>query len=418
MKKFLVIGAFGIFALVAVFIIASSGDDNSQTLSKTDTAPTAKLHIFSQGVSVEDGSVNEFVSAEDGQNIEAGTKVKTDSTGRAEIVYSTGTVTRIDKNSQVTLKSLEEGPFKASIFLSAGRIWSRVAKLLGGESYQTESTKTVATVRGTSYGHETGEDGDKVTTTDGSVNTACTEGTQEGNVDKGETGDFDCSNSDPDIHNTNSNEQDDWYNFNKDQDENNVLGTEASATPTPTPTPSPSPISYVPTATPEPLIDCVGADGITTKQTQETCDYVKEFWDTHPPAPEDPAADLPATPTPVPTPAINFIEETCTDIPTCWNLESPVSIKIRGTALDTADSVQAVEENVREDPEFQPRVFPASDFQIVSPNEINAYFNIDGEIRDIETGTYHAEISLDGGTNLSSGPDKTFDVTYNEQGLQ
>ncbi len=183
---------------------------------------TATLEIFALPVSVVlPGSIDK-TDAVDKQKIAEGTKIITGETGRAQIVYANKSVTRMDFNTEITLKKLTASPVQVELMLTKKRIWNRVAKLLGNESYQTETGTTVATVRGTSYAHGILPDGrNRVITTKGVVDTHCLNDSQEATVSANAKILFDCKTGgklpllklDEVIK-----DKDEWFEFNQKQD--------------------------------------------------------------------------------------------------------------------------------------------------------------------------------------------------------
>lgn len=89
-------------------------------------------------------------------------------------MYPGGTVTRIDISTSVKLSKYDSQKYQIVVDIFQGRIWSRIKKLLGTESYETKTSNTVATVRGTSYTHSiTDLDEDSLLVTDGKVDFGC-----------------------------------------------------------------------------------------------------------------------------------------------------------------------------------------------------------------------------------------------------
>ena len=132
----------------------------------------------------------------------------------------------------------------------------------------------------------------------------------------------------------------------------------------------------------EPLIDCTGADGKVTKQTQSTCDYVNKFWAEHPPAPVNTASSQSgsqssqssssstSTPTPgplAPAPTITEVQPLCVDFYTC---NETIYLKIFGTNLDTIDQIYAVDVS----PGSTSTSYPATSFRVISPIEVDVFF--------------------------------------------
>lgn len=126
------------------------------------------LNIISEPVFVNDKEVSGFTE------ISIGKTIKTGEGGGADIVYPNGTTTKLDQNTEIVINKFSEEPFQAEVQVESGRIWSRITKLLGKESYETKSENLVASVRGTSYGHEILENGnDKLLVTEDDVFLEC-----------------------------------------------------------------------------------------------------------------------------------------------------------------------------------------------------------------------------------------------------
>lgn len=87
--------------------------------------------------------------------IEAGTQVRTDELGVAQIIFADDSVLMIEPDTLITI---EEHTVSATethirIFQEIGKTWSQVKKLLNPKSsYEIETQTTVATVRGTAFG--------------------------------------------------------------------------------------------------------------------------------------------------------------------------------------------------------------------------------------------------------------------------
>ncbi|GEM_PF-5386478 len=282
MKKKILIAIIAIILLLIFglggksFIANFQKQDKFQisTISSPVPAANPKLEIFSASVFIKTSEGGDWREAQDQQEIPVNTQVKTDSKGRAQIVYPNGTVTRIDKNSQITLEKFENKPFNADVLLSVGRIWSRVKKLLGGESYETKSSTLVASVRGTSFGLGILSDGQsKITVTKHKVHIDCIENKLQADIDKTDKTITNCKTSPKPLPIDSTEFNDEWYIFNNQEDlnldkrfgkntysdEDTVLSASTTkpsptATPTtkPTPTVTPTP-SASPTATPNPI---------------------------------------------------------------------------------------------------------------------------------------------------------------------
>lgn len=198
MKK-IVLGA-GVAIVVVIVGVVWQGKMTSvkpqqmaPTPVPTEVPVTARLEIFTKPVTVVLPGTSDQTEALDQQEIAAGTKVMTGETGRAQLVYGNHSVTRMDVNTEITLKKLTAKPQQVEILLGKKRIWNRVAKLLGQESYQTETATTVASVRGTSYAHGILPDGrNRVIATKGTVESKCLNDSQQATVTANAKELFDC----------------------------------------------------------------------------------------------------------------------------------------------------------------------------------------------------------------------------------
>lgn len=165
MSKKLIVGILLILVvLVGAFVWLSP-----KTANKKSEPATTRLKIISTGVLLNGQPANSNSS------LQAGDQITTDATGRAEIDFADGkTVTRIDKNSEIKIADLQNSTTQTKIDLVGGRIWSRVGKLLGQESYQTESSNLIASIRGTSYGQDVLAKGlDRIVTIKDTVQATC-----------------------------------------------------------------------------------------------------------------------------------------------------------------------------------------------------------------------------------------------------
>ena len=174
-----------------------------------------------------------WIEVYNGQKIPAGTKIMTDNIARAQLVFPNGTITRLDKNTEVELTSLQQAPSKIKVSLNLGRIWSRVTKILGKEElYQTETDTVVATVRGTSYGHELRGKKSIIMVAESNVDASCQKIKQAIRVKEGYKVDLTCNlDIEPKIVKINElDKKTEWYIFNQEQDggdgDEDVLGTE------------------------------------------------------------------------------------------------------------------------------------------------------------------------------------------------
>ncbi len=290
-----------IFGVIAVLVITGTigailiskktpTTENQAVLSDTSIIENLPvLQIFSGNIEIKKQEDSGFSSGANGQKIPVGTVIRTDGEGRGELLYPNHSVTRIDFNSQMTLKEFSENPSTTNVLLEVGRIWSRVAKLLGkNDSSTTETTTLVASVRGTSYGLGILSDGsNKISVGKSTVHVECSKDTFNTDVTVNKKLTTKCSNSLQTLNWDNSDKGDEWFNWNLDQDKklNDEFGgdtydDEPSPTPTPKPTatptakpsatPTPTPTS-TPTSTPTPVPTASPTPNFSITNVSVTC---------------------------------------------------------------------------------------------------------------------------------------------------
>ncbi|HEX6976837.1 MAG TPA: FecR domain-containing protein [Patescibacteria group bacterium] len=236
----------------------------NQTAASTPGNP--KLEIYDYNVFLQYPTSNEWIAGKDKEEVLPGTKIKTDNNGVAQLIYPNGTVTRLGNDTQITLSTYEASPQKVSVFVEAGTIWSRITKLLGGESYESESKNLVATVRGTVYEHTvlaTGED--KVSVDSHVVHVNCLKTKVETDVTEDQQTQTSCATVPVAVVTPIKEKQTKWVTFNKEEDKKlrtrfkNAKYDEDEEkdkeTPTPTPTATSSTLGVSttkPTTTPTP----------------------------------------------------------------------------------------------------------------------------------------------------------------------
>lgn len=323
----IVIAAVNLLIISVIMLVVAYMNSGTTSVKQVASQPNNRLiakanepvtiEIFSPEVWVQAPGAATESEAKDRQEIEPGSKVRTGKTGRAQIWYPNHTVTRLNYNTQIILKSYAAQPQQVSVHIITGEIWSRIAKLLGGESYETETDVTIATVRGTAYGMSKSSDGnDVITVRSGKVS-----------VEYGNAGGLPTASpqnpiylpaytrgffpslkkTKPIIDRLDAKEMNnEWMNFNEEQDktlEDTYVGDFAKEAGTATPAVlgnSTATVQSIPTSPPNAtptinLIDCTIPDGATFKATPDDCSGLNVYWATHP------------SPTPNPTPTSNVI---------------------------------------------------------------------------------------------------------------
>ena len=383
-KRPLVIGILIALVLLSAsaVVILSRNNMTTQIVDAPANIEESKLpvlEIFNGEVEVK-FSEGEFVPGEDGQVVKVGSVVKTKGDSRAQIVYPNNSVTRLDQNSEATLTLFEKSPSKIKVTVESGRIWNRVAKLLGKEEvFESESETLIASVRGTSYGHGILLDGsNKITVNKSEVIIDCipTDFVAEVVANKKVTTKCDKALS---ILNWGGDEaNDEWFQWNIDQDKqlDERFGGETygdQATPTPSPT-------IVPKKTASPTPVPTAASTQTPLPTQNPT--------------------LSPTPTPTPPPDFTVERASCTDY--CY-YQQDVYVDVYGKGFDAnVPSGQLKVYVVNQ----QGQKFYAEGAAVESSNTISAHYNA------ISLGTYYVGVEQYGKTVQNTNATFTITTIY------
>jgi hypothetical protein len=86
---------------------------------------------------------------------------------QAEVLYSDSSTLYIDENSRIVTSGVE----KRSVFISIGRVWAKIKKLVKGESFEVKSPLSVSGVLGTEFEASYINDESEIKVVEGKVNT-------------------------------------------------------------------------------------------------------------------------------------------------------------------------------------------------------------------------------------------------------
>lgn len=147
-----------LFVLVFLAVFAGAGYWFWSFGSVQETEPRyIELSIQQSGVQVKKPGSEEWQQVTTGMRIEKGWSIKTNETGLATVRFYGQGESRLDRNSEMTIGEgttcdYEGTRLNAEVTLNAGRIWSRVLRLMDIESsYSIRTSEVVATVRGTAF---------------------------------------------------------------------------------------------------------------------------------------------------------------------------------------------------------------------------------------------------------------------------
>ncbi len=140
--------------LLVVFLVGVVGAlVAAAVFSAGDRDPGAQLRVREEAVEVQHSN-SDFTKALEGEDIETGDVVRTDSTGRAQIDYFDGSLVRLDVFSEVAVRRLSDakGGRLISLGVNAGRVWNRVAASTSERGrYEVHFQNAVASVEGTTF---------------------------------------------------------------------------------------------------------------------------------------------------------------------------------------------------------------------------------------------------------------------------
>lgn len=153
------------FIVGAIIVLAVVGGAYHWLTSSPTRA--AFLNLEEGAVEVDQGSGWE--TALDDMSLGLSDKVRT-LQGKATILLFESILISLDENTEVSIAALAKD--KSSIKQEKGSTWHKFTSLAGVQSYEVVTPTTVATVRGTSFGVDTLEDGDDILVGEGSVGVA------------------------------------------------------------------------------------------------------------------------------------------------------------------------------------------------------------------------------------------------------
>jgi hypothetical protein len=90
-----------------------------------------------------------------------------DDSSHAELLYSDSSTLYIDENSRISTSGAE----KRSVFLSIGRVWAKIRKLMKGESFEVKSALSISGVVGTEFEVSYIDDESEIKVVEGKVTT-------------------------------------------------------------------------------------------------------------------------------------------------------------------------------------------------------------------------------------------------------
>ena len=143
-----------LIALVVIVVLVVAGIVTLGVIASADTTVGAVLTTFVPSASVAH-SGGAYATAASGTFVQPGDSVKTDQTGRAQIQFPDGTITRLAGATEISINSshfAKDGHVHdISVTDKLGRTLNSVQKLVGGATFQVIGNTTTASVRGTLF---------------------------------------------------------------------------------------------------------------------------------------------------------------------------------------------------------------------------------------------------------------------------
>jgi ferric-dicitrate binding protein FerR (iron transport regulator) len=140
-----VLAAFALACVIVIVIVAVVARNSSE-------AP-AQLRIRQDAVATKHGS-SDFSAALEGEDLGSGDEVRSDPSGQAQVEFFDGSIVRLDGDTHVTLREIEDRTQGRQILLAmgAGRTWNRVAELTSTEDrYELRLPNATVNVQGTTF---------------------------------------------------------------------------------------------------------------------------------------------------------------------------------------------------------------------------------------------------------------------------
>jgi ferric-dicitrate binding protein FerR (iron transport regulator) len=140
-----VLAAFALACVLVIVIVA--------VVARNSSAAPAQLRIRQDAIATKHGS-SDFTAALEGEDLGSGDAVRSDPSGQAQIEFFDGSIVRMDGDTNVTLRTIEDRTEGRRILLvmGAGRTWNRVAELTSTQDrYEMRLSNATVSVRGTTF---------------------------------------------------------------------------------------------------------------------------------------------------------------------------------------------------------------------------------------------------------------------------
>lgn len=140
------------FIVAALALVVVAGIVAVAVVSRSTADALAELRVRDGSVSLL-RETSPLVQAAEGEDLRSGDVLRTDAEGRAQIDFFDGSVVRLDRDTEVVLRTVATEPDgdQISLSLSSGRTWNRVTPQEPGDRFAVDLGGAVATAVGTTF---------------------------------------------------------------------------------------------------------------------------------------------------------------------------------------------------------------------------------------------------------------------------
>lgn len=163
-----------VLVIIALFLAADVGYSLYKPDRLQSGLPSCQLDVISGDVMVMKKDGISWVTADDGMSLEQGSRVRTTDTSQASLVFSQGTTTKLEPETDVIIASLgdqsQTDPDVIVLKQQTGITWNQVKKSDADCSFKIKTSSSDIAVHGTLFAAEVEESGEtRVATTEGEV---------------------------------------------------------------------------------------------------------------------------------------------------------------------------------------------------------------------------------------------------------
>jgi len=146
-------GLVTLLVACSALVVAAGGVASAADSSKSTGSVLATLKIRASGVEVKPKGASSYATAKEGQTLKQGDALKTDATGRAEIAYTDGSLTRLGESTEFSISKLtdKKGARQTQGTLTVGSTWNRAAKVSESGEFSIKAGGATAAVEGTAF---------------------------------------------------------------------------------------------------------------------------------------------------------------------------------------------------------------------------------------------------------------------------